>query len=99
MYFSDKIILRKTATTSDAEGYPLEIYTDNIVWANFKSVARTEFYSANANGINASIMFVVHVEDWGNQTVIIHNNKQYNVIRSYQKGAGTVEITCSDKAV
>lgn len=99
MYFSDKIKLRAVVSGKDADGYPTQTNTDTEVWANVKSATRAEFYAANANGIDVSLMFEIHTEDWSNQTQVVYDSKTYDVVRSYQKGLGIVELTCSDKAV
>jgi SPP1 family predicted phage head-tail adaptor len=100
LYFSDRIILRKAEIKSRNEnGYPVTTHEDIEVWANVKSVTRSEFYAANANSINAAISFEIHAEDWGGQTQVIYNTKTYYIIRSYQKGLGVVELICSDKVV
>lgn len=99
MYFSDKITLRTITRGNDADGYPTETNTDTEVWANVVSVTRAEFYASNANGINATQMFQINAEDWGNQTRVVYGGKVYEVIRAYQKGLGVVELTCSDLAV
>jgi SPP1 family predicted phage head-tail adaptor len=99
MFFSDKITLRSYTITKDDYGDPVETPVDVNVWANRKSVKRSEFYAANTSGINASVVFEIHVEDYNNQSCILDGTKEYNVIRTYQTGLGTIEITCSDKAV
>lgn len=100
MYFSDKITLRAVVSNVDASGYPTTpTNTDTEVWANVKSAVRSEFYAANANGIDVTQMFEVHAEDWSNQTQVVYGTKTYDVVRAYQKGLGVVELTCSDKAV
>ena len=100
MYFSDSITLRAVTPALDAAGYPATpTNVDTVVFANVKSVTRSEFYAANANGIDASISFEVHVEDWNNQTQVIYNTEIYYIVRAYQKGLGIVDLTCSDKAV
>jgi len=99
MFFSDKIKLRAVTHKTDADGYPTQTNTDTEVWANVKSATRAEFYAANANGINVSMMFEVHAEDWDNQTQVVYDGKVYDIVRTYQKGFGIVELTCSDKAV
>jgi SPP1 family predicted phage head-tail adaptor len=99
MLFSDRIKLRTVTVGVDTSGYPTHDTTDTEVWANIKSATRAEFYAANANGINVSMMFEVHTEDWNNQTQVLYDSKTYDVIRAYQKGMGIVELTCSDKAV
>lgn len=99
MYFSDSITLRAVVTGIDADGYPTTTNTDTVVWANKKSIVRSEFYAANSNAINMTQAFEVHVEDWANQTQIIDGTKVYLVERSYQKGLGIVELNCSDKVI
>ncbi len=99
MYFSDKITLRAVVNGVDANGYPTQENKDTKVWANVQSAVRAEFYSANANGIDVSKMFAVHVEDWGNQTQVVYDGKVYDIIRDFQRGLGVVELTCSDRAV
>ena len=99
MYFSDKITLRAVVSGVDADGYSTQTNTDTEVWANVKTSTRAEFYAANANGIDVSLMFEIHSEDWGNQAQVVYSSKTYDVIRAYQKGLGIVELSCSDKAV
>jgi SPP1 family predicted phage head-tail adaptor len=99
MFFSDSITLRAITAGADTDGYSVPTNTDTVVWANEKSVTRSEFYAANANKIDATTAFEVHVEDWNNQTQVISGAKTYYIIRAYQKGEGIVELTCSDKAV
>lgn len=98
MYFSDRITLRAVVNSVDADGYPTPTNTDTSVWANKKSVARSEFYAANANSIDMTQVFEVHVEDWANQTQVLDGVKVYKIERAYQKGLGIVELNCSDKA-
>lgn len=97
MLFSDRIKLRAVTTTEDASGY--DATTTNIdtdVWANKKSVTRSEFYASNKSGINMVQAFDVHVEDWNNQTFVVDGTQVYKIERSYQKGLGIVELNCSE---
>lgn len=99
MFFSDIIVLKTITYLQDEYGEPIETYIDTNVWANRKSVARSEFYAANTNGIDAKHTFEVHVEDYSGQMLIEYDEKLYDVIRTYQQGNGIIELTCSDKAV
>ena len=92
--FSDKVTLRAVVHGVDGNGYPTQINTDTEVWANVKSATRSEFYAANANGIDVSFMIAIHPEDWGEQTQVVYNSKVYDIVRAYRKGYGTVELTC-----
>ena len=99
MYFAEIITLRSVSTTYDGNGYPVESYIYTEIYAEVKSVTRSEMTLANARGREATKIFVVRSEDWDGQTKVIHGLKTYDIIRDYDKGKGTVELVCSDKAV
>lgn len=95
MYFSDKITLRKETVTLDEYGDATYAYTDTAVFADVKSVTRSEFYSASMAGIKIDIVFAVHAEDFNNQTIVTYGSAQYNIVRTYKKGEGIVELNCA----
>lgn len=97
--WKDIITLRTEIIGQDADGYPTTTYEDTEVWANKKSVTRSEFYASNASGIDLKYVFEIRSEDYGGQKDILYDGKAYEVIRTYQKGEGTIELSCSDKAV
>lgn len=99
MYFSDKITLRKETVTLDEYGDSAYTYTDTTVFADVKSVTRSEFYSASMAGIKIDIVFAVHAEDFNNQTIVTYGSAQYNIVRTYKKGEGTVELNCAVREV
>ena len=99
MLFSDKINLLTITEGQDSSGYPTKTEVSKEVWANKKNVARSEFYSANANGIRVTAVFDVHSEDFNDETELLFSTKRYEILRAYQKGLGVVELNCTDKAV
>lgn len=99
MFFSDKITLRAITRTLDSFGDAIPSYTDTIVWADKKSVTRSEFYAANMAGVKIDAIFVVHAEDYDNQTVVSFGSVNYEVIRAYAKGEGVVELMCAVREV
>lgn len=96
MYFSDPIALRAITHSVNANGYDTATNTDTTVWADAKSTTRAEFYAAEKAGVRADIMFTIHAEDWGGQTQVVYGTKTYNIVRSYAKGLGVVELTCAE---
>ncbi len=96
---NDRITLRAEEITVNENGYKAYTYTDTEVWARKKSVVRSEFYTAGANGIELSIAFEVNADEYDGQKAVLYDGKQYNVVRTYQIGQGLVELNCSDKAV
>ena len=100
MYFSDRIKLRTITVSRDSAGFETEAASSTKeVWANTKSINRSEFYAANSHGIELSRAFQVHIEDYSGQTQIEFDTKIYEVVRTYQKGEGIVELVCSDKKI
>jgi SPP1 family predicted phage head-tail adaptor len=99
MFFSDKITLRAYTTTRDEYGDPINSPIDTEVWANVKDVRQSEFYAANTKVNVKSKVFEVHIDDYAGQIDALYTGKPYEIIRTYQRGLGTVELICSDKAV
>lgn len=97
MYFSDSITLRTVAYTLDSFGDQVPSNTDTVVFADRKSVKRSEFYTASMAGVKIDTVFAVHVEDYDDQTVVVDGTKIYTVVRSYQNGEGTVELMCAGR--
>ena len=65
------------------------------VFAVKKSVRQSEFYAAQQVGLNPSAVFEIDVRDFetaSEPTELIHNDKHYTIIRTYEKEE-TVEIT------
>jgi SPP1 family predicted phage head-tail adaptor len=96
MYFSDSILLRAVVHTISASGYDTEANTDTAVWADKKSTTRAEFYAADKAGIRADVVFDIHAEDWGNQQRVVYGAKVYDIVRSYAKGLGVIELVCAE---
>ncbi len=48
------------------------------------------------SGIKIDAVFEVHTEDFNNQTEISFSSKNYDIVRAYQKGEGTVELMCRE---
>lgn len=78
------------------------------VYVNRKSVKRQEFYTAYQSGLTASCVFELRVEDFEmTRTVesdtgkalyatrILYEGAIYEIIRTYEKEDGMIELTCS----
>lgn len=94
--FSDKVKLRGVAITQGTDGYPTETNTDTEVWVNRKSATRAEFYQSQAAGINVSMVYEVHPEDWNNQSHVVDGTVVYRIVRAYQRGQGVYELVCEE---
>ncbi len=89
---------------ADSCGFDTEEEQRYEIFANMKSVKRTEFYSAMQAGLKPSISIITRIEDY-EQTKHIVNKKpiyaqaveidgaEYKIIRTYYKDTGTIELT------
>ena len=107
--YSDVINLIVVTQGKDGDGFPAEAETKFEVYANKKSVGRSEFYQSMQAGITATAVFETRVCDFEESTVtnsvkheatrVEHDGKKYNIIRTYSKDNEMLEITCSDLGV
>jgi len=82
-----------TYTESDI-GDIVETRTDRQVYANKKSIRQSEFYQAQANGLRPEAMFEMRSIDYQGEQKLIHDGKEYNVIRTYSKNGEILELVC-----
>lgn len=68
-------------------------------WAELKSVVRSEFYAADANGRKADAVFDVSPIDYDAHQKLVHHTAtgdiEYRIVRDYKTGFDSVELTCS----
>ena len=80
--------------------------SEKTVFAGKKSVSYKEFYAAVEVGINPSYIFEMDLEEYETACSIISNKRYiptelfyngayYNIIRTYEKPDGTIEVTVS----
>lgn len=96
----------------DADGFRTEEHTEKVeVFADTKSVGRTEHYEAVRAGMKVNIIFVVDADDFKlseremsvdgktkkiKASKIIHNGTTYLIHRTFVKDSGLMEITCRE---
>ena len=96
----------------DADGFRTEEHTAKVeVFADIKSVGRTEYYEAVRAGMQVNIIFVVDADDFRlseheitadgktkkvKASRIIHDGTNYLVHRTFVKDSGLMEITCRE---
>jgi len=74
-------------------GDPIETKAYRTVYAEKMSIRQSEFYQAAATGLKPEIMFEIRTIDYDNENKLKFNEKEYKVIRAYEKGEYT-EIIC-----
>lgn len=73
-------------------GEPVQITEWREVFANRKSVRQSEFYQAANVGLKPELVFEVNSYEFSNDEKVRYNEKEYSIIRTYDKGEIT-ELT------
>ena len=94
----DWVTLVKTAMTDTT--FQQEMTVSSLsCWAELKSVSRSEYYVADANGRRADAMFELSPVDYDGHQKLVHHaasgDVEYRVLREYRRDSNTVELTCS----
>lgn len=79
-------LITKTADGASVKESPHDVYADK------KSVNRSEFYAAYAAGLNLKYIFVVDTEDYEDADepqMLEYHDRRYNIVRSYETDEGT----------
>ena len=95
MMWRDVVQLVRLDYLNDEYGDQQYIRLPITVFANKKSVRQSEFYQALATGLKPEIMFEVRSLEYTGQENLIHNFKEYVIIRTYSKNDEITELVCS----
>lgn len=94
MRWNDVIDLIKITKDKDSSGFATETESDpKTVYANSLPVRSNEFYQADRAGYRIEKAFEIHRFEYEGETKVIHNNQEYEVIRTYENGE-KVELYC-----
>ena len=95
---ADWITLVKTAASDDTFQQRTPV-SSLPCWSEKKSVVRSEFYAADANGREVSATFEVSPIDYDGHRQLIHHapdgDVEYRVVRDFKTGPDAIELTCS----
>lgn len=94
MLFRDIINLIEVTPTVNDMGDTIEYESKTEAFADKQSIRQSEFYQAAATGLRPELMFVIRSIDYNQQPRIEHNNKTYNIIRTYEKDGELIELVC-----
>lgn len=95
MRWSDVIKLITITFTENNIGDIISSNTERTVYANKKSIRQQEFYQAQATGLKPEIMFEIRTAEYNNESLLLYGNKEYNIIRTYDKNGEITELICS----
>lgn len=97
-----------TGKTRDKDGFETgEETLEHEIFAEVKSVGRTEYYDALRAGVKTSLIFEVHPEDYQmgcvvkdnekyRPTKVIYDQTEYRIGRAYRKSMDSMELTCEE---
>jgi len=94
MYWRDICDLAAETITLDALRKPQKSLIRREIFCNKKSVGRSEFYQAHAQGYKPEIIIEVRTEEYQNDEYLFFDDVQYRIIRAYSKNGETTELTC-----
>ncbi len=85
------------------DGEPIDSYIFREVFADKKSVKRSEYYQAANTDLKPELIFVVHSFEYDelNDRIVRYptgeSGKQYNIIRDYEINEDEIEITLTSR--
>jgi len=95
---ADWITLIKTVVTESTFQQVTPVSSKSC-WAKEKSVVRSEFYAADANGRTVDAVFEVSPIDYAGYQKLVHHaaggDIEYRVVRGYKTGQDTIELVCT----
>jgi hypothetical protein len=97
MIWRDIGYLMTKTNTLDKFNKPKPSYTETEVYCNKKSVGRTEFYQATAQGLKPEL--IVEVKQYNGADHFKLNDKVYRIIRSYTRNEEIYELTLTSTLV
>ncbi len=86
-----------TVTRTLTNGHYTETAVPVGVWAEERSVTRSEFYQAYAAGLKAEKVFKVNTDELGAASYVRQDGVKYKILRSYRLDAQYTEITVGEQ--
>lgn len=97
-----KLIITKTE--KDKDGFPNQIKKIVRVFAEEKSVTRTEMHESMKAGVHVKTVYEIRQEDWEYakkladrsciENIIGCDEQEYKIIRTYKVGKSKIEVVC-----
>lgn len=94
MLFREVINLISINTAENDIGDPISVPAKREIFADKQSIRQSEFYQAAATGIRPELMFIVRSIDYEQEPMLEYNNKNYKIIRVYDKDGELAELIC-----
>ena len=93
--YNHELTLISENTDYDLIGNPIVTETKTDILCDQKSIGRTEFYKAAAEGLKPEYIFVMHGYEYNNEKKVEFEGNTYKVMRTYSEDFEEIELTCS----
>jgi len=96
--WTDTLTLLVPTVTVDEDGYETVVNTEKNIFCTFtEGVTRNEFFDGMKAGLKLSAIVECWGDDYSGEEKCVFNNKTYKVIRCYETGRGTVELSLAEE--
>lgn len=99
MTYDNEVILISQTYIQDEIGNQIPAENQTTILCGEKSVTRSEFYNAAANGLKPEVILVVHRYEYSGEKKVIFEGVRYRVIRTYSDNPEEIELTCERDGV
>ena len=90
-------LIKSTNEKIDGWGNPIKKTENWLAFAEQKSVGQAEFYRAANQGLKPNFVFEIYSEEYKNADLLICEDVEYTIIRTYQKTLDKLELVCERK--
>ncbi|MBQ2775163.1 MAG: phage head closure protein [Clostridia bacterium] len=95
MYFDRRIILTKTTSSQDSDGYLIEAPKSKEMWAHCQSATSKEFFAAMQAGVTVSAVYCIRAEMYDpGYEYLADGKRRFKIVRAYNRQDGIVELIC-----
>lgn len=95
LYMCEISLVKKAHGKNDKGFFMPESEICRNVFANKKSVGRSEYYAAQHFGMKVDVIFRLRVIDYNDELIVRYDNKEYDVVRTYETSTDFIELTCT----
>lgn len=93
----DEVDLITITSTEDSDGYVTNTEQTKKIFCTFSTgINRAEFYESMKAGIKLSATMECWAMDYSGETVCKFNEVRYQIVRAYETGRGTMELSLSE---
>lgn len=92
-------LIKQNGTSVDDWGNPVKKEERWTVFAEKMSVGQAEFYRAANQRLKPNFVFEIYSEEFRGADLLICDEVEYTIIRTYQRTLDKLELVCEKKVV